>query len=112
MSKKSVFRYNFNNGLVTNNIRAGVGGQYGTYPMDEQFQRYLKPFTVENGILYYLGDYYGETKLGRLLGLHTIFGQAEIIWKLNLINDNYEETTREFKDLYKNFTAIQTKTIF
>ena len=60
-----------------------------------------EPFNVKPGNAYYIGDYFGWTKFGKLGIFRTTFkGDIE------RSENNFEQTTREFKSEYPNFSKM------
>lgn len=65
-------------------------------------QRLAKPFRVEPGKAYYIGDFVGQSSVEYGYSIHTFH------WKIRSIRNNYEDSTEELKGKYPNLKDVET----
>ena len=65
--------------------------------VDDKLQR---EFLVEAGKAYYIGDFLEQSNSTALF--------TPVKWKLIFVKNNYEETTREFKQSFPRFSGVET----
>ncbi len=90
---------------ITHKIVALLGASEKKESSKTPFQSsvFSEPFKVQPGSAYYIGDYFGWTKFGKLGFFRTTFkGDIE------RSENNFEQTTGEFKSEYPNFSKMAT----
>ncbi|MBN8444175.1 MAG: hypothetical protein J0M22_01725 [Gammaproteobacteria bacterium] len=90
----------------TYNISKLIFATYDYIPTGEEpitEPKLTKPFTVEAGKAYYIGDYVGEVDIQQN-GF-----EVTKLWNLNSIRDFYEGTTTEFRALFPLLQDLEMK---